>query len=132
MAHTDALLAKSLDTAVAATLSINKNTSKILEDPIPHSKLVPNVEKKHCFAQIDSTHVLLLLVKDGAVLVTIRCPLRLVPTPMERSWLAVWIVAKDVRMSALLLLQKQRFFLELLLITLPLILMMCYLVLQRA
>jgi len=30
MAHTDALLAKSSNTAVAATLSINKNTSEIL------------------------------------------------------------------------------------------------------
>ena len=46
MAHTDALLAKSPNTAVAATPSVDKNTSAILEGPIPHSKLVPNVEIK--------------------------------------------------------------------------------------
>jgi hypothetical protein len=49
MAHTDALLAKSPNTAVAATLSVDKNTSEILEDPIPRSKLVPNVERMQCF-----------------------------------------------------------------------------------
>jgi hypothetical protein len=91
---------------------------------IPHSKLVLNVEKKQWFAQIDSGHALLLLVKDGAVLVIIRCPLQLVPIRMERSWLAVWIVVKDVIMLAPQQLLKLRILL--------LMLMTRYLVLQRA
>jgi hypothetical protein len=132
MADTDALLARSPNTAAAVTLSINKNTSEMLTDLIPHSKLVPNVEKRQCFAQIDSWHALLLLLlaKDGAVLVVIRCRLRLVSTQMERSWLAVWIVIKDVGMLAPqqlpLKLLKLRILLKRQLITLLLILMMCY------
>ena len=89
MANTDALLARSLNTTAAVTLSVDKNTSEIPTDLIPHSKPVPSVEKGQYFAQIDTGHALLLPVKDGAVLVVIRCRLQLVSTQMERSWLAV-------------------------------------------
>jgi hypothetical protein len=77
MADTDALFARSLNAAAAVTLSVDKNTSEMLTGLIPLSRLVLNVEKKQCFAQIDSGHVL-LLVKDGTVLVIIRCRLQLV------------------------------------------------------
>jgi hypothetical protein len=63
MADTDALFARSLNAAAAVTLSVDKNTSEMLTGLIPLSRLVLNVEKKQCFAQIDSGHVLLLLVK---------------------------------------------------------------------